>query len=134
MPELASGGALSEAEVAALVDVLTFDPDRRAELIDLLREDHPAYDQRGTAATVRMRGWILLSLSRAELSAPALIFVLEELDTGRDAYLVAAASRALRAYPRPLAAFAPFVMRAIDNIRYRDEPVAFDHYGEYAIA
>ncbi len=134
MPEMASGGALSEAEFAALVDVLSLHPDRRAELIDLLREDHPVYDQRGTAATVRMRGWILLSLSRAELSDQALLFVLEELDTGRDAYLVAAASRALRAYPRPLAAFAPFVMRAIDSIRYRDEPVAFDHYGEYAFA
>ena len=58
--------------------------------------------------------------------------VLEELDTGRDAYLVAAASRALRSYPKPAAAFAPFVMRAIANIRYHEDYVSFDHYGEYA--
>jgi protein SCO1/2 len=33
-----------------------------------------------------------------------------------------------------MAAFAPFLMRAFHNIRYHDEPVSFDHYGEYAIA
>jgi protein SCO1/2 len=58
--------------------------------------------------------------------------VLEELDTGVDAYLVAAAARALRSYPRPSEALAPFVTRALTNIRYRDEPVSFENYGEYA--
>ena len=78
-----------------------------------------------------MRGWALLALTRAGVSDAALIFVLEELDTGIDAYVVTAAARALRSYPRPTAAFAPFVMRAITNIRYHDEPVSFDGYGEY---
>ena len=40
----------------------------------------------------------------------------------------------LRSYPRPTAAFAPFVMRALTNIRYRDEPVSFENYGEYAVS
>jgi protein SCO1/2 len=81
-----------------------------------------------------MRGWILVALTNVGLTDDALLFVLEELDTGRDAYLVAAASRALRSYPKPVAAFAPFVMRAIANIRYHDEHVAFESYGEYAIS
>ena len=102
--------------------------------LDLLREDHPLYDQRGAATIVRMRGWVLLAMARAGLSDAALIFVLEELDTGVDAYLVAAAARALRSYPRPTAALAPFAMRALTNIRYRDEPVSFDNYGEYAVS
>jgi protein SCO1/2 len=81
-----------------------------------------------------MRGWILIALSYFGLTDAALLFVLEELDTGRDAYLVAAASRALRSYPKPVAAFAPFVMRAIANIRYHDDHVAFERYGEYVIS
>ncbi|HMG04245.1 MAG TPA: SCO family protein [Chthoniobacterales bacterium] len=132
MPQLAATRALAESEFAQLVDALSSEPDRGNELIDLLREDHPVYDQRGAAATVRMRGWILIALSRSALNDNALLFVLEELDTGRDAYLVAAAARALRSYANPNAAFAPFVIRAIDNIRYHDEPVTLERYGEYA--
>jgi protein SCO1/2 len=124
----------SEPEFAALVDALAGDAAQREQLTDLLREDHPIYDGRGTATIVRMRGWVLLAFARAAVSDAALIYVLEELDTGVDAYLVAAAARALRSYPRPTEALAPFVMRALANIRYRDEPVSFESYGEYAVA
>lgn len=124
--------APSEPEFAALVDALAADPDRRGQLTELLREDHPLYDQRGTAATVRMRGWVLLALARTGVTDAALLFVLEELDTGTDPYLVAAAARALRSYPTPNAALAPFILRAIHNIRSFDEPVSFAGYGEYA--
>jgi protein SCO1/2 len=129
-----AGAAQSEAEFAALIDALADDPDRRGQLTELLREDHPLYDQRGAATTVRMRGWILLALARAGVSDAALLFVLEELDTGTDPYLVAAAARALRSYPSPSTAFAPFVLRALTNIRSRDDPVSFEGYGEYALS
>ena len=132
MQNVAAASAQSEPQFAALVDALAADPDRREQLTELLREDHPLYDQRGTATTVRMRGWVLLALARTGVSDAALLFVLEELDTGVDAYLVAAAARALRSYPSPTAALAPFVMRALTHIRYRDEPVSFENYGEYA--
>lgn len=132
MQNVATVSALSEPQFAALVDALAADPERREQLTELLREDHPLYDQRGTATTVRMRGWVLLALARAGVSDAALIFVLEELDTGVEAYLVAAAARALRSYPSPNASFAPFVTRALTNIRYHDEPVSFESYGEYA--
>jgi len=132
MQDVEMTSAHSETQFAALVDALAADPDRREQLTDLLREDHPFYDQRGTATTIQMRGWVLLALGRAGVSDAALIFVLEELDTGVDAYLVAAAARALRSYPHPTAALAPFAMRALANIRYRDDPVSFESYGEYA--
>ena len=80
-----------------------------------------------------MRGWVFLNLARINLPETALPFVLEELDTGVDAYLVATAAVALRSYPSPSPAFAPFVVRAITNIRYRDERVSLDQYGGYAI-
>jgi protein SCO1/2 len=134
MQNVSTASAHSESQFAALVDALAADPNRGEQLTELLREDHPLYDQRGTATTVRMRGWVLLALARAGVSDAALLFVLEELDTGVDAYLVAAAARALRSYPNPNASFAPFVMRAINNIRYHDEPVSFENYGEYAIS
>jgi len=132
MPLVTATSALSERQFAALVETLSSNSTRRAKLTDLLREDHPVYDQRSAAAIVRMRGWILVALSNVGLTDTTLLFVLEELDTGRDAYLVAAAARALRSYPKPVAAFAPFVMRAITNIRYHDDYVTFEHYGEYA--
>jgi protein SCO1/2 len=124
----------SEAEFAALVEVLAADPARCGQLTDLLREDHPVYRGRGAAAVIRMRGWVLLAIARAGVSEAALIFLLEELDAGVDPYLVAAAARALRSYPRPTEALAPFVMRALNNIRYRDEPVSFAVYGDYAVS
>ena len=134
MQNITTTSVQSEPQFAALVDTLAADPERREQLLDLLREDHPLYDQRGTATTVRMRGWVLLALARTGVSDAALPFVLEELDTGVAAYLVAAAARALRSYPSPTAAFAPFVMRALTNIRYHDELVSFENYGEYAVS
>ena len=118
---------LAEDQFAALVDALASNG-RVDALTELLAEDHTLYDQRGSAAIVRMRGWVLLALARGALPPGALIFVLEELDTGHDGYLVAAAARALRACA-PRTEFAPFVMRAISNLRFRDDPVAFDEYG-----
>lgn len=119
-----------EERFAAWVEEIAGDS---ARLLELLREDHPLYAERGTASTVRMRGWILETLARTGVSDDALLFVLEELDTGIDPYLVAAAARALRAYPRPRAAFARLVFGALSNIRYRDERVSFESYGAFAV-
>jgi protein SCO1/2 len=134
MADMAITAARSEEEFAARVDAYAIEPNGRERLTDLLREDHPIYGQRGAATVVRMRGWVLLALERTGVADDALLFVLEELDTGVDPYLVAAAARALRHYPQPTAAFAPFLIRAIGNIRYHDEPVSFTAYGEYAIS
>ena len=131
MPTCGSAGpSASEDDFAAGVEALVANEDTD-RLCDLLREDHTIYDQRSTAALVRMRGWLLLAFARTGLPQSALIYVLEELDTGHDAYLVAAAARALRSSsPRP--EFAPFLMQAISNMRYRDDAVTFASYGAYA--
>jgi protein SCO1/2 len=123
-----------EEEFAALVDAFADDPDQQEQLTDLLREDHPFYDQRGAATVVQMRGWALLALARVGVSDDTLLFVLEELDTGVDPYLVAAAALTLRAYPKPNPALTPFVMRALTQIRFHDEPVSFLAYGDYAVS
>jgi protein SCO1/2 len=134
MQSVANLSGISEPRFAALVDTLAANPNQREQLTDLLRENQPLYHQRGATTIVRMRGWVLLALARLGVPDSALLFVLEELDTGVDPYLIAAAARALRSYPNPSPAFAPFVMRALTNIRYRDEPVSFENYGEYAVS
>src|SRR5437868_4214157 len=99
MPPVEISAGVTEEEIAAHVDSLAADPQRSCELAALLREDHPFYAQRGAAAVVRLRGWVLLARSRAAIADDTLLFILEELDTGLDPYLVAAAARALRSYP-----------------------------------
>ena len=123
--------AVSEREFAERVDRLGATPLGRVELVGLLQETHPAYDERGMAATVRMRGWVLETLGRDGLPDCALLYVLEELDTGRDPYLVAAAARALRGCPRREPGFAPYLARAITNVRDHDDFVSFASYGVY---
>jgi protein SCO1 len=123
----------SEEEFKAFVDQSASDSRTDQQLIDLLREDHAVYNQRGAATVNRMRGWLILALARNGLPEAALPFVLEELDTTIDPYLVAAAAFALRSYPNRNQAFAPFVVRAITNVRYRDEPASLQTYGGYAV-
>ena len=122
----------SEDSFASAVEQLA-GTSEHTQLTDLLREAHPIYDGRGATTVNRMRGWVLLALARKNLPDAALQFVLEELDTGINAYTVAAAAFALRSYPNRDPAFAPFVTRAIANIRYHDEYVSFKSYGGYAI-
>jgi protein SCO1/2 len=129
MQNVVLDGALSEPDFAACVAAM-----ERDRLVDLLREDHAVYAQRSAATVVRMRGWALLKLARIGVTDAELLFVLEELDTGNDPYLVACAAHALRTHAHPTSAFAPFVMRAIHAIRYRDEPVSFEEYGAYAVS
>src|SRR5262245_325338 len=85
--------SFTEEEFAALVDELSSGPDRRADLRALLREDNGVYEQRGGDAVVRMRGWVLICLARTGLDDADLPFVLEELESGNNPYLVAAAAR-----------------------------------------
>lgn len=125
---------MTELQFAALVDGIAADATRRDGLLDLLREEHAVYRDRSATTIGRMRGWVLLALQRGGVSDAALAFVLEELDTGTDPYLVAAAARALRSYPRPGATLLPFVLGALANIRYRDEPLSFAAYGDYAVS
>ena len=123
----------SEAQFAERVTHLAEAGDGHG-LVDLLRESHFCYAERGSAAIVRMRGWALLAFRKTGLPEDGLPFVLEELDAGVDPYLVATAARALRCYPVPATDFPPFVLRALTTMAGRDEPVSFAAFGDYAVA
>lgn len=117
-----------EEHIAALVDAVTRDPRHRDRLVELLPEQISLYAGRGTNATTRIRGYILAAFERVGLPDSALPYVLEELESGRDAYLVAAAAKALRGLQRPTSNVAAFLLKAIANIQYADDAVSFDCY------
>jgi protein SCO1/2 len=117
-----------EAQVAAYVDAVKLAPNRRGQLVALLPEQHPIYSGRSTNATVRMRGYILAAFEQVGLPPAGLPYVLDELQNGRDAYLVAAAARALRGADRPTAQLAPDLVTGIANVRYHDDALSFDAY------
>ncbi|QDT97290.1 SCO family protein [Gimesia aquarii] len=131
MTAIALTKSATEADFVESVDCLIIAADT-PRLTELLSEEHPVYSQKSTAATARMRAWILVGLGRIGLCHGSLIYVIEELDTGIEPYLVAAAAVALRSYPSKERTFARYLVHAIENIRYHDEPVNYERYGEYS--
>ena len=118
----------AEEHIAALVDAVKEDPRRRDCLVALLPEKISLYAGRSANATVRMRGYVIAAFGKVGLPAAALPYVLEELESGYDAYLVAAAATALRGLDAPTSHVVPFLLKAIENIRYADDAVSFDSY------
>lgn len=117
-----------EERIAVLVDAVRHSPDRRDALVELLPERLPLYAGRSTNATVRIRGYILATFERVGLPEAALAYVLEELESGRDAYLVAAAAKALRGFDGPASWSLPFLFKAIENVKYVDDALSFESY------
>ena len=117
----------SEEEFAALVDRARRELDRQL-LLELLPERIPVYQGRSANTVTRMRGYLLAAFEEAGLPEGALPYVLEELESGRNAYLVAAAARALRGRESRSSDAVPFLLKAIANIAYADDAVSFDSY------
>jgi protein SCO1/2 len=117
-----------EESIAALVDSIRQAPRRRDDLVALLPENHPLYAGRGANATVRLRGYILAAFEDVGLPAAALPYVLDELQNSRDAYVTAAAAKALRGLAQPSPEVVPYLLRAFDNVRYLDDAISFETY------
>jgi protein SCO1 len=121
----------SEREFAGHVQRL-LELENRTELSGLLHETNPVYHHKSAASIVRMRGWVLLALGRVGVTDGELVYVLEELESGLEPYLIAAAARALCSYSTPRSSFIPVVQQALTTIRYRDDVIVLDQYGSYA--
>lgn len=117
-----------EESIAALVDAVKRNPRCRDSLVQLLPERISLYSGRGTNATIRMRGYIIAAFEQVGLPDAAIPYVLEELESGRDAYLVAAAAKALRGLDGSTSRAVPFLLKAIENIKYSDDAVTFGSY------
>jgi protein SCO1 len=117
-----------EDRIADVVDAVRRTPEERDLLVRLLPEQLPLYDGRGANQVIRMRGYILAAFEDTGLPESAFPYVLEELQSGRDAYLVAAAAKAVRGLAEPTAEWTRHLLHAIDNIRPLDDTVSFDGY------
>jgi protein SCO1/2 len=117
-----------EESVAALVDSIKQAPERRAELLALLPEDHPMYTGRSSNAVVRLRGYILAAFEDVGLPAAASPYVLDELQNSREAYVTAGAAKGVRGIARPCSDIIPYLLRAIENVRYLDDALSFATY------
>jgi protein SCO1/2 len=117
-----------EETIAELVDEIRESPERRDVLVQLLPERISLYDGRSANATVRMRGYILAAFEKTRLPDAAVPYVLEELENGRDAYLVAGAAKAMRGLDSPTSQVVPFLLKAVENIRYEDDALTFERY------
>src|SRR5215203_5590029 len=110
----------SEQEFAELVDHARRELDSQ-RLVELLPERTPVYRGRSANTVNRMRGYLLAAFERAGLPEEALPYVFEELESGREAYVVAAAARALRGRDSRGFDAVPFLLKAIENIKYADD-------------
>lgn len=118
----------SEESFAEYVDFVRNHADQRDGLLSLLTERNPLYDGRSSGQSARMRGYLLAAFETAGLCDQALPYVLEELQSGHKAYLVAAAAKALRGLPSPSANLTAFLLKAIENIHLIDDVVSFEKY------
>ena len=121
----------SELLVQRVVAEVRADPSRRSDLVDILREEHPCYANVGTPAVARMRGWIFHAFGEIGLPREALPYVTEQLESGIDPYVTAAAAQALSSLDRTDEHVA-LLECALHNLMYRDDMVSFARYGEYS--
>jgi protein SCO1/2 len=119
---------IPEETIAELADTVKQSPEHRDLLVQLLPERISLYEGRSANETIRMRGYILATFEQAGLPDAALPYVLEELENGRDAYLVAGAARALRGFDTPTSRLVPFLLKAVENIKYVDDALTFERY------
>jgi len=113
----------AEEEIGRILDRIRNSELPRNLLTEFLSERHAIYDERPNYQMNRIKGYALASFAEVGLPDSAINFVLDELQNGRNAYMVAAAARGLRGAKRPKAEYAGFLIKAVHNLRYHDDSV-----------
>lgn len=119
-------GATPVADVVAYVDRVRATPALRDRLVDLLAEQAPIYAGRGTNEAERLRGYLLASFEATGLPPAATEYVLEELESGRNPYTVAAAAKALRGAGSVPERAVALLLAAFARVRLSDDFVRFE--------
>jgi protein SCO1/2 len=117
-----------EDEIAAAIDRAKRSPLHRGRLLQYLPQQHPIYQDRSANEVIRIRGYLFESFMHNGLPESALPFVLEALETGRHAYLVAAAAMAIRGLPAPRPEVVPYLLAAVRNMKFMDDAISFESY------
>ena len=90
-----------EEQIIEFVQAIKDIPSQNELLVPLLAERHSIYKNKGANQVSRLRGYILSTFEKSGLPDGALPFVLEDLENSRNAYVVAAAAKALRGIKSP---------------------------------
>jgi protein SCO1/2 len=114
------------ADMLADVDGRRLLPNQQERFVALLAEQSPIYAGRSTGDAERVRGYLLASFEAMGLPPSAMPFVIEELESGLNPYVVAAAAKALRGARDISDLIAPLLLAAIDRIRGSDDVVCFN--------
>lgn len=117
-----------ETAVPELVDAVKRGSAPRDSLAELLAEQNPVYAGMGTNETIRIRGYILAAFEQVGLPEASIPYVLEALESGHSAYLVGAAAKAVRGMEHPTGEVVPYLLKAIRNLRYKDDALNFDSF------
>ena len=118
----------SAAEAARRIDAMRLQPNAGRRLAAMLPEESSLYAGRGSSEAERLRGYVLASFEKTGLPSEAVPFVLEELETGRNPYTVAAAARALRGSSAVPAEAPELLVAAVARLRGSDEVVSFERF------
>jgi protein SCO1/2 len=108
-------------EVTASIAALEEREDAQDQLLSMLRESSPIYEERPAVETERIRARIFSALAEQGAPDASLPFIFEELETGSFALATAAAARALRSCRPVPAAAEPFLYKALRRILLKDE-------------
>ena len=112
---------ITEDELGAFLNEIRLGSFNKNYLVELLSERHHIYRGRTTYQIEGIRGYALASFNETGLPDSAINFILDELQNGRSAYMVAGAARGLRGSKWPKAEYAVFLIQAISNLRYHDD-------------
>ncbi|MGI9054103.1 MAG: hypothetical protein ACR2HQ_15905, partial [Ilumatobacteraceae bacterium] len=124
--------ARSAAAVAASIDEVRQQPGAAGALVDMLAEASQLYAGRPGNEAERLRGYVLAGFETTGLPSAAVPYVLEELETGRNPYTVAAAGRALRGATTIPVEAPGLLVSAIGRLRGTDDVVSFDRFAPAA--
>lgn len=116
----------SDEEIGRTIDLVRSGKGSKRVLIELLSERHTAYKERPNYQTTRIKGYAMASFGEVGLPDSALNFVLDELQNGKNAFMVAAAARGLRGTKRPGSQYVSFLLQALVNIRYHDDTLSLN--------
>lgn len=116
----------SEDEIGNVIDLVRSGKLPRSVLVGLLSERHSVYKERPNYQMIRIKGYAMASFANVGLPDSALNFVLDELQNGKHAYMVASAARALRGATQPGSLYVNFLLQALSNIRYHDDSLNLD--------
>lgn len=116
------------AHVISEIDQIRRNASRRDELVSYLSERSPVYLGLGSRQAERLRGYIFASFEMLGLPPAAVKHVIEEVETGQDAYSVAGAAIALRGSADRDDRLCVLLKRAADRLATRDEYVRYDKF------